>query len=95
MTQFTKDDVQYFANFARIAVSDKDAELFAEQLGELIKKTADLSSVDTDQVEPMTTPIKQINVLREDTPQDVLDREDMLKSVKEHVDGLIKVPNIL
>lgn len=54
-----------------------------------------LKEVDTSNVEPMTHPLTITNVLREDTPADILDREDMLKSVEDAEDGLIKVPNIL
>ena len=46
-------------------------------------------------IAPMTHPLQLYNVMREDIPTDVLDREEMLKSVKEHEDGEIKVPTIL
>ena len=45
-----------------------------------------LQEVDTDNVAPMTHPLQLFNVMREDVPTDVLDREEMLKSVKEHED---------
>lgn len=95
MTQFTKDDVQYFANFARLGISDEEAEVYAEQLADMISFSDILRDVDTENVAPMTHPIQLYNVLREDVPRDVLDRDEMLKSVKEHEDGLIKVPSIL
>ncbi|BAQ08799.1 aspartyl/glutamyl-tRNA amidotransferase subunit c [Bacillus sp. OxB-1] len=95
MTQFTKDDVQYFANFARLSFSDEDAEVYAEQLVDMIHFSNVLKEADTENVAPMTHPIPLYNVLREDVPKDVLDRDEMLKSVKEHEDGLIKVPSIL
>lgn len=95
MTQFTKDDVHYFANFARIALTDAEAEILAPNIGEMIEFTNALRDVDTENVQPMTHPLAMVNVLREDTPVDVLDREEMLISVKEHEDGMIKVPNIL
>ncbi|MCG7345644.1 Asp-tRNA(Asn)/Glu-tRNA(Gln) amidotransferase subunit GatC [Sporosarcina sp. ACRSL] len=95
MTKFTAEDVQYFANFARIAFSNEEAEEFSELISELVEFADQLKEVDTDQVEPMTHPLQLFNVLREDIPQDVLDRDEMLSSVKEHEDGMIKVPNIL
>ncbi len=95
MTKFTVEDVQYFANFARIAFSDQEAEEFSELISGLVGFGDELKEVDTDNVEPMTHPLQLFNVLREDVPQDVLDRDEMLASVKEHEDGMIKVPNIL
>lgn len=95
MTKFTEDDVRYFANFARIAVSEKDAEVFSEIISELVGFGEALREVDTDNIKPMTHPLELYNVLREDQPVDILDRDEMLASVKEHEDGMIKVPNIL
>ncbi|MCG3086395.1 Asp-tRNA(Asn)/Glu-tRNA(Gln) amidotransferase subunit GatC [Sporosarcina cyprini] len=93
--QFTKDDVYYFANFARIAFTDEEAEQYADQLSELDKFAERFEEVDTANVQPMTHPLHQVNVLREDVPTDILNRDEMLASVKEHEDGMIKVPNIL
>jgi len=95
MTKFTAVDVQYFANFARIAFSDQEAEEYSALISELVEFGDALKEVDTDNVEPMTHPLQLFNVLREDVPQDILDRDEMLASVKEHEDGMIKVPNIL
>jgi len=95
MTQFTKDNVLYFANFARLGMTDAEAESFASQLEALIGFSDILNEVDTENVEPMTHPLHLFNVLREDVPADILDREEMLKSVKETEAGMIKVPNIL
>ena len=93
--QFTKDDVFYFANFAWIEFSDEEAEQYAEQLSELDKFAERFEEVDTANVQPMTHPLHQVNVLREDVPTEILNRDEMLASVKEHEDGMIKVPNIL
>ena len=95
MTKFTAEDVKYFANFARIAFTDQEAEEYSTIISDLVEFADVLKEVDTDNVEPMTHPLQLFNVLREDIPQDILDREEMLASVKEHEDGMIKVPNIL
>lgn len=95
MTKFTQDDVKYFANFARIGVSDEEAEVFADIISDLVGFGDVLKEVETDHIEPMTHPLQFVNVLREDVPQDILDREEMLASVEEHEAGMIKVPNIL
>lgn len=95
MTRFTNDDVKYFAEFAKLAMSDEEAAVYAEKLSELASFAEELKEVDTEGIAPMTHPIPLYNVLREDVPVDVLDREEMLKGIHEHEDGQIKVPNIL
>ena len=54
-----------------------------------------LNELNTDNVVPMTHALQQTNVMREDVVTDVLDREEMLKSVKDYQNGEIKVPTIL
>lgn len=95
MTAFSKEDVKYFADFIRIGVSEEDKENYAAKIADLIDRVEDLKQVDVTGVEPMTHPIPMINVLREDEPKDVLDRELMLETADDHEDGLIKVPDIL
>lgn len=95
MTTFTKDDVKYFADFVRIGVSEEDQELYAAKIAELIESVSDLKEVDVTNVAPMTHPLPMINVLREDVPKDILDREIMLASAEDQENGSIKVPDIL
>ncbi|WJY27406.1 MULTISPECIES: Asp-tRNA(Asn)/Glu-tRNA(Gln) amidotransferase subunit GatC [Sporosarcina] len=95
MSNYTKEEVQYYANFARIDMPDAEAQKFADRLDTLLEFTDRLKEIDTSDVAKMTHPLAFTNVLREDTPADILDRDDMLKSVEEHEDGMIKVPNIL
>lgn len=95
MSNFTKEDIQYYANFARIDMPDAEAEKFAARLDTLAEFSERLKEVDTSNVKPMTHPLAIVNVLREDTPADILDRKEMLKSVEDHEEGFIKVPNIL
>lgn len=95
MSQLSKEDIQYYASFARIDMPDAEAEKYAARLVTLSDFSDQLKEIDTDNVKPMTHPLALVNVLREDTIANVLDREDMLKSVDDHEDGMIKVPNIL
>ena len=95
MTQLTKEQVKHHAKLAWLAVTDEEAEAYVSQLGGIVEFVKELQEVDTEQVEPMTHPLQVFNVLRKDVPTDVLDREEMLKSVKQHEDGQIKVPTIL
>lgn len=95
MTTFSKEDVKYFADFVRIGLSEKDKENFSAKIADLIESVSNLNEVDVTGVEPMTHPVAMINVLRDDQPKDVLDREVMLASAEDQEDGLIKVPDIL
>lgn len=95
MSNFSKEDVQYYAKFAHIDMPDSEAEKFATRLDTLLGFSDRLKELDTEGVEGMTHPLAMTNVFREDIPADILDRDEMLKSVEDHEGGQIKVPNIL
>lgn len=90
---FTKEDVLYFAEFAHIGVDEADQQLFAPQLEELVQFTNVLREIDTEGVAPMTHVLQRVNVMREDEPNNVLSRDEMLSTVEEKADGMIVVPN--
>lgn len=95
MTKLTKEEVQDVAHRAMLELTEEEAEMFAEDLSSVIAYADNLNELDTENVIPMTHALQQLNVMREDVVQNVLDREDMLKSVKEHQAGEILVPTIL
>jgi aspartyl-tRNA(Asn)/glutamyl-tRNA(Gln) amidotransferase subunit C len=95
MTKVTKEELLSVANRAMLALTDEEVDVFTEDLTEFIGFTDKLNELDLEKVVPMTHALQQINVMREDVERDVLDRDEMLKSVREHQNGEIKVPTIL
>lgn len=95
MTKLTKEEVKDVAGRAMLAITDEEATKYADELATFIEYSDKLNELDTENVVPMTHALQQMNVMREDVEADVLDREEMLKSVKEHQGGAIKVPTIL
>ena len=95
MTKLTKEEVQDVAHRAMLELSEEEAEMFAGDLSSVIAYADNLKDLDTENVVPMTHALQQLNVMREDVVENVLDREDMLESVKEHQAGEILVPTIL
>lgn len=95
MSKLTRDELLAVADRAMLELTDEEADVFAEELSTFVSYADILNELNTDNVEPMTHALQQKNVMREDVVNDVLDREEMLASVKEHKDGEIKVPTIL
>ncbi len=94
MKTFTKEEVYYFADFAHIAVGEDEVDTYAKELSVLAKFAERLQEVDVEGVAPLTHPGRpRVNVMREDTPTDILSRDEMLRNAPEHEDGMIKVPN--
>ncbi|AVK86269.1 MULTISPECIES: Asp-tRNA(Asn)/Glu-tRNA(Gln) amidotransferase subunit GatC [Lysinibacillus] len=95
MAKLTKEEVKHVANLARLAISEEEAEKFAEQLGKITDFAEQLNELDTTNVEPTTHVLPLVNVMREDVATKGLDREVMMLNVKEQEDGQVKVPAIM
>ncbi|MEX3747895.1 MULTISPECIES: Asp-tRNA(Asn)/Glu-tRNA(Gln) amidotransferase subunit GatC [Lysinibacillus] len=95
MAKLTKEEVKHVANLARLAITEEEAEKFAEQLGKITDFAEQLNELDTTNVEPTTHVLPLVNVMREDVAIKGLDREVMMLNVKEQEDGQVKVPAIM
>nr|WP_106781409.1 Asp-tRNA(Asn)/Glu-tRNA(Gln) amidotransferase subunit GatC [Lysinibacillus timonensis] len=95
MAKLSKEEVKHVAHLARLAITDAEAEKFAEQLGKITDFAEQLNELDTTNVEPTSHVLPIVNVLREDVAQKGLDRDVMMLNVKEQEAGQVKVPPIL
>ena len=95
MAKMTKEEVIEVAHLARLAITDEEAEHFAEQLEAITNAMELLNELDTEDVEPTTHVLEMANVLREDKAEPGLPRELVMKNVKEQEAGQVKVPTIL
>jgi aspartyl-tRNA(Asn)/glutamyl-tRNA(Gln) amidotransferase subunit C len=87
-------DVEHVAKLARLALSEDEKKLFAEQLGRIIDNFNQLSEVDTTGVEPMSHALPIVNVLREDEVKESLGRDKLMANGPETENGFFRVPRI-
>lgn len=90
----TIKDVEHVARLARLALTDKEKELFTQQLADIVSYVDLLNELDTTNIEPMAHAIPMVNVMREDIPENKYIREDMLAISPYEEDGFIRVPKI-
>lgn len=95
MAKLSKEEVKHVANLARLAITEEEAEKFAEQLGKITDFAEQLNELDTTNVEPTSHVLPLVNVLREDVAKEGLSREKVMLNVKEQEAGQIKVPSIM
>ncbi|MFP3916401.1 Asp-tRNA(Asn)/Glu-tRNA(Gln) amidotransferase subunit GatC [Lysinibacillus telephonicus] len=95
MAKLSKEEVKHVAHLARLAITDEEAEKFANQLGKITDFAEQLNELDTTDVKPTSHVLPIVNVMREDVAQKGLDREVMMLNVKEQEAGQVKVPPIL
>ena len=95
MAKLSKEEVKHVAHLARLAITEEEAEKFAEQLGKITDFAEQLNELDTTGVEPTSHVFPIVNVLREDVAKQGLDREKVMLNVKDQEAGQIKVPSIM
>lgn len=91
----SKNDVEHIANLARLKFTDDELENFTGQMNQILKYMDKLNELDTSNVEPLSHPIENINVFREDIVRESTPTEAALKNAPSSSDTHFKVPKVI
>ncbi|MCL4549763.1 MAG: Asp-tRNA(Asn)/Glu-tRNA(Gln) amidotransferase subunit GatC [Bacteroidetes bacterium] len=91
----TKKDVEHIANLARLKFNDAELENYTHQLNDILKYVEKLNELNTDDVEPLSHPVENANVFREDKLKQSISTEDALKNAPNRTDEFFKVPKVI
>lgn len=89
------DEVKYIANLAKLNFDEKELEGFTNQFNEILSFFEKLNELDTESVEPLSHPIPNENVFREDNLVQSINREDALKNSPKSTDEFFIVPKVI
>jgi aspartyl-tRNA(Asn)/glutamyl-tRNA(Gln) amidotransferase subunit C len=89
------EQVHKVAHLARLELTLAEEEQFAPQLSSILDYFAQLSELDTNNVEPTTRAIDVSNVTRVDILKPYSDTEGLLKQAPEQDGNYFRVPQIL
>ena len=94
---FTTEDVERVAQLARLALTDEEKRLFANQLGDILRYAEQIRQVDTSGIPPTSHAADAAASLRTDERRPSLARALVLAQAPEaDLDaGLFKVPRVL
>jgi aspartyl-tRNA(Asn)/glutamyl-tRNA(Gln) amidotransferase subunit C len=87
-------EVEHVAKLARLALTEDEKVLYAQQLGKIMEYFDQLKAVDTTGVEPLAHPLPVTNVMREDVVVTPPGRELLLKNAPDQERGYFRVPKI-
>ncbi len=90
-----KATVAHIAKLARIEVGVADLEALAGELSGILKWIEQLSEVDTEGVEPMTSAVQMTLRRRADKVTDGDCRDKVLANVPAGADGFFAVPKVI
>lgn len=91
----TRKDVEYIAELARLKFKEEELESFTHQLNEILNYVDKLNELNTDNVEPLSHPIENINVFRNDELKKSISTEDALKNTSDKTEKFFKVPKVI
>lgn len=95
VANISKEDVLRYADVARLAISDAEAEKYSRDLSAVLTFAEKIQEINTDDVKPTTNGNDAKGVLRDDTPEVWGEREKIFDNAPDHEDGQFKVPAIL
>jgi aspartyl-tRNA(Asn)/glutamyl-tRNA(Gln) amidotransferase subunit C len=91
----TINDVKYIANLARLNFEEKELESFTSQFNEILSFFEKLNELDTENIEPLSHPIPNQNVFRDDKLKSSVSQEEALKNAPDRSDEFFKVPKVI
>ena len=91
----SKEDVAKVARLARLEMNDEDLERQAPHLNSIIAWVEQLSEVDTDNIEPLPSPVDIELRLRPDEANDGGYAGDVLKNAPEEMEEFYVVPKVV
>jgi aspartyl-tRNA(Asn)/glutamyl-tRNA(Gln) amidotransferase subunit C len=87
-------EVEHVAKLARLALTEDEKTLYAQQLGKIMDYFDQLQTVDTTGIEPLAHPLPITNVMREDEVVAPPGREVLLRNAPDKERGYFRVPKI-
>ena len=89
------ETVKKVASLSRLKVADENLDIYAKQLTGILEFVEQLGEVDTDGVEPLSSPVDMTARLREDMVNDGGIAPDILANAPETVEGFFVVPKVV
>ena len=93
MTQ--ADSIKRYETMAMLELSGEESERLAGCFAEITGGFAALEHIDTNNTAPLVTVLELCNILREDTAEKQLTRDELLANAPERYDGFFQVPETM
>ncbi|BCX14858.1 MAG: Asp-tRNA(Asn)/Glu-tRNA(Gln) amidotransferase subunit GatC [Patescibacteria group bacterium] len=95
MTILTDKDIKHIAKLSKLTLSSSEVKKFKNQLSDIVNFIKELSSVDTEGVEPTSQTTGLLNSFRDDEVEAGLIQEEAFFSTENNYSGFFKVKALL
>ncbi len=93
--KITGDEVRRIADLSRLRLTDREIELFRDQLSNILTYMDTLNELHTEDVEPTSHVLPLKNVFRHDSHRTQLDAKSALFNAPDQHNDLYRVPKII
>lgn len=83
------------ARLAKLSVTEQEVQNYIPQIQKVLDHFSELNSLNTDNIEPLITPVEIAEHLREDVVDKKISTEELIQLAPEKVGQLIKVPPVI
>lgn len=91
----TDELVEHIAHLARLSLKEEKREAVKSDLTRIIDFFGQLTTVDTEEVEPLIFMTESINVLRKDEAKVTIDQEEALRNAPQKDSDYFKIAKVL
>jgi aspartyl-tRNA(Asn)/glutamyl-tRNA(Gln) amidotransferase subunit C len=91
----TKKEIEKIAELARLKFTEQELENFTPQMNEILSYMDKLNELDTENVKPLSHPVEQSNVFREDEMKASIATDEALKNAPSKDEHHFKVPKVI
>lgn len=91
----TRKDVEYIASLSKLKFEENELDNFTHQLNDILAYVEKLNELDTENVEPLSHPVENKNVFREDELKPSISTEGALKNSPSKTEEFFRVPKVI
>ena len=91
----TINDVEKIAMLARLKLTEEEVGNYTSQLNQILEYIEKLNELDTENIEPLSNPVENTNVFRDDKLKSSTKTEDALKNAPDKDEQHFKVPKVI
>ena len=93
--QVTDEMIDRLSHLARLEFKNEEKVEIKNDLTNVVSFVEKLSELNTDGVEPLVYVNEDVNVLRKDIREQIISKQDALKSAPQHDSDYFKTPKVL
>jgi aspartyl-tRNA(Asn)/glutamyl-tRNA(Gln) amidotransferase subunit C len=91
----TSNEVKKIAELARLEFNDKEIDNYTLEMNKILDYMEKLNELDTIDIEPLSHPIENTNIFREDILKKSVDRDSALENAPDKTSEYFKVPKVI